>query len=124
MSHFTTIAVQIADGDLLEATLRDMGHPVERQACVRGYAGNKIAADYVVRLSNGYDIGFRRQGQTFELIADLWGLEVDPQQFLMAVMQKYAHKSLLATASAEGYAIEREEVLSDGSVRVTIGRWV
>jgi SpoVK/Ycf46/Vps4 family AAA+-type ATPase len=38
--------------------------------------------------------------------------------------QKYAHQTLLNTAATQGYTIEAEEVMEDGTVRVVVGRWV
>lgn len=124
MSHFTTIKVQIKNGEILQQTLQELGFQVDRNAMVRGYAGNKIKADYVIRQRNGYDIGFRRQGEDYEIVADFWGTEIDREEFVNAVTQKYAHKSLMAAVQAQGYTVEGEEVLEDGTVRVVVGRWV
>ena len=33
--------------------------------------GKKTTAEYVIRQSNGYDLGFRRQGETYELVVKL-----------------------------------------------------
>jgi hypothetical protein len=123
MSHFTTIKVQIKDGLILQQTLQELGFPVEQNTMVRGYAGGKTEAEYVVRQINGYDLGFRRQGETYELVADFWGANINAESFVNAVTQKYAHKSLLATAQAQGFAIEEQETLADGTVRVVVGRW-
>jgi Protein of unknown function (DUF1257) len=40
------------------------------------------------------------------------------------ITQKYAHKILLHTVAEQGYDVEAEEVMADGSVRVIVGRWV
>jgi Protein of unknown function (DUF1257) len=124
MSHFTTIKVEIQNGEILQQALQELGYEVERNTMVRGYEGNKIKAEYVIRQINGYDLGFRKQGASYELIADFWGTQIDQQAFINAVTQKYAHRSLMATVQAQGFAIEQEETLPDGTVRVVVGRWV
>jgi len=124
MSHFTTIKVEIKNGEILEQTLQDLGFVVEQQTMVRGYRGNTIQADYVIRQDHGYDLGFRKQGETYELVADFWGAAIDPIDFTNLVSQKYAHKALLATVTSQGFAIESQETLADGTVRVLVGRWV
>ncbi|NKB17930.1 MAG: DUF1257 domain-containing protein [Pseudanabaena sp. CRU_2_10] len=124
MSHFTTIKVQIENGEILQQALQELGYQVERNTMVRGYKGNKVKAEYVIRQINGYDLGFRKQGESYELIADFWGTQVDQQAFINAVTQKYAHRSLMTTVQAQGFAIEQEETLPDGTVRVVVGRWV
>ncbi len=124
MSHFTTLQVQIKDADLLEETLKELGYTVQRDASLRGYLWNRTRADLVIRQKNGFDIGFRRNEDHYELVADLWGANIDQETFLKPILQRYAHKSLLRSARQQGYAIEAEEHLEDGTIRVVVGRWV
>ena len=125
MSHFTTIKVEIKHGELLCEALRELGYKVEQNGLVRGYQGDKTRADYVIRRSNGYDLGFRRDSDDhYVLIADFWGPRINPQPLINEVQQKYAHKVLQQTVAEQGYTIEAEEVLADGTVRVVVGRWV
>lgn len=124
MSHFTTIKVQIKNGEVLHQVLQDLGYQVERNTSVRGYQGDAIQAEYVVKQSNRYDLGFRRRGENYELVADFWGAKIDQQAFINSVTQKYAHKTLMATVQEQGFNVEEEETLEDGTVRVVVGRWV
>ena len=73
MSHFTTIKVQIKNSDTLFQVLQELGYQVECNTNVRGYRGTTTLADYVIRQKNGYDLGFRRAGENYEIIADFWG---------------------------------------------------
>ena len=124
MSHFTTIKVQIKNGEILNQTLQELGYNVEYNKKVRGYQGNKTDAEYVIRQDNGYDLGFRRNGENYDLVADFWGARIDEKAFVNTIMQKYAHKTLMASVHEQGFNIEEEEVLKDGTVRVVVGRWV
>jgi hypothetical protein len=124
MSHFTTIKVQIKNGEILHQTLQELGYEVECNKKVRGYAGNKTDAEYVIRQENGYDLGFRRTGETYEVVADFWGARIDQQAFVNSIMQKYAHTTLMASVQEQGFNVEEEETLKDGTVRVVVGRWV
>jgi len=124
MSHFSTIQVQIKNGETLHQTLQELGYTVECNKKVRGYQGNKADADYVIRQDNGYDLGFRCKGENYELVADFWGARIDQKAFVNSIMQKYAHKTLMASVQEQGFNVEEEEVLADGSVRVVVGRWV
>jgi hypothetical protein len=124
MSHFSTIQVQIKNGETLHQTLQELGYTVECNKKVRGYQGNKADAEYVIRQDNGYDLGFRRKGENYELVADFWGARIDQKAFVNSIMQKYAHKTLMASVQEQGFNVEEEEVLADGSVRVVVGRWV
>jgi hypothetical protein len=123
MSHFSTVRVQIKNGTVLHEALQDLGYKVACNTRVRGYQGLHTEAEYVIRQANGYDLGFRQAGDAYELVADFWGAGINETTFVKAVTQKYAHKMLLTTATAQGYSIETEEVLQDGTVRVVVGRW-
>ncbi|BAZ85098.1 DUF1257 domain-containing protein [Dolichospermum compactum] len=124
MSHFTTIKVQIKQGEVLLDVLQELGYQVEQNTNVRGYMGDKTNAEYVIKQSNGYDLGFRKNGESYELVADFWGAKINQQEFINNISQKYAHKTLMETIQTEGFNVEEEEVLADGTVRVLVGRWV
>ena len=124
MSHFTTIKVQIKQGEVLLQVLKELGYQVEQNTQVRGYMGDKTNAEYVIKQSNGYDLGFRKNGEGYELVADFWGAEINQQEFVNNISQKYAHKTLMETIQTEGFNVEEEEVLADGTLRVIVGKWV
>ena len=124
MSHFTTIKVQIKNGETLHQTLKELGYQVECNKKVRGYQGDKIAAEYVIRQENGYDLGFRRDGENYELVADFWGARIDQNAFINSISQKYAHNTLMASVQSQGFDVEEQETLEDGTMRVVVGRWV
>lgn len=124
MSHFTTIKVQIKNGEILHQCLQELGYKVECDTQVRGYNGDLTDAEYVIRQPNGYDLGFRRNGENYELVADFWGARINRKEFIDSIGQKYAHKTLMATVKAEGFNVEEEETLADGTVRVVVAKWV
>lgn len=124
MSHFTTIKVQIKNSEILHQVLQELDYQVECNTKVRGYRGNTTEAEYVIRQQNGYDLGFRRYGENYEIVADFWGAKINQQEFVNSIAQKYAHKTLMATVQEQGFNIEEEEVLGDGTVRVVVGKWV
>ncbi len=124
MSHFTTIKIAIKHGEILHNVLQELGYQVELNTTVRGYQGNTTSAEYVIRQSNGYDLGFRRQSDGYELVADFWGANLNEKQFLNSIGQKYAHQTLIESVREQGFEIEEEETLADGTVRVVVGKWV
>ncbi len=124
MSHFTTIKVEIKNGIILQEVLEELGYQVANNTKVRGYQGNTTQAEYVIKQDNGYDLGFRRSGENYELIADFWGAKINQKEFVNSISQKYAHKTLIKSANEQGFNIEEEEILEDGTVRLVVGRWV
>lgn len=124
MSHFSTIKIEIKNGEILQQVLTELGYEVKTNTQVRGYQGNQTNADYVIRQNNGYDLGFRRNGESYELVADFWGARINEEKFLNAINQKYAHQTLMQSVEEQGFDVEEEEVLEDGTVKVVVGRWV
>lgn len=124
MSHFTTIKVQIKNGEILHQVLQELGYQVEYNTTVRGYQGHTTQAEYVIRQQNGYDLGFRRLGENYEITADFWGARINQQEFVNSITKKYAYKTLMSTVQEQGFNVEEEEVLEDGTVRVVVGKWV
>jgi hypothetical protein len=122
MSHFSRIRTELADIGLLKKSLEDLGYKIEEHAKVRGFGGQLTKAEIVVRMPNGYDLGFRKSGDTLELVADLWGLAVDKDEFLETVKQRYARNAVINQATQEGFQIVKEETLDDGSIRIVCER--
>jgi hypothetical protein len=123
MSHFTTIKIAIKNGEILNQVLQECGYNVECNTLVRGYQGKATTAEYVIRQNNGYDLGFRRQGVNYELIADFWGAKINQTEFINQISQKYAHKTLLQSLDEQGFNLEEQEILEDGTFKVVVGRW-
>ena len=124
MSHFTTIKIQIKNSEVLQEVLQELGYQVECNTTVRGYRGNTTQAEYVIRQQNGYDLGFRLNGENYEIVSDFWGAKINQKEFVNSISQKYAHKTLMNSVQEQGFDIEEEEVLEDGTVRVIVGKWV
>lgn len=135
MSHFTTIKTQIKNVDALVKALADVGFrsvEVHQTAqALMGYEGDVrsqtaeviIRRKFVGRLSN--DIGFKRQPDgTYEaIISDYDRRHGYGDDWLGQVMQRYGYHHLTATAAQQGFAIEEEENLEDGTIRLVVARW-
>jgi hypothetical protein len=135
MSHFTVIKTQIKDVDALVQALADVGFKkVEVHDTAKhlyGYRGDVrpetaeviIRRQYISKASN--DIGFKRQiDGTFEAIISEYDRCQYSQEWINRVTQRYGYHALMATAPAQGFSIESEETLEDGTIRVVVGRWV
>jgi hypothetical protein len=135
MSHFTTIKTQLRDTDALLAALKDLGfHQVECYATPQvliGYEGDRRSesAEVIIRrrfispLSN--DIGFARQadGSFHAIISEYDQRHGYDQTWLDRLVQRYGYHHLKVTADREGFTIEAEETLEDGTIRLVVGRW-
>lgn len=122
MSHFSKIQTELRDEERLREALDDLGLAYELGGKVGGFAGQQAEADIVIRQQGGYDIGFVREGDEYRMVADLWGLKVDKDEFLQQVVQRYAYRTVLAQARTEGFTVVGEEQMEDGSLRIVCER--
>ena len=134
MSHFTSIKTQIKNSDVLVSALADVGfNQVEVWSEAKplyGFQGDirEQTAEVIVRRkyigSSSNDIGFKRQEDgTFTAIVSEYDRRKYSQQWLNRLMQRYGYRMLMAAAPAEGFSVEEEETLEDGTIRVVVARW-
>lgn len=123
MSHFTTIQTQVRDIAALRDACQELGLQVAEKADARGYAGNTLPGDYVVRLQGPYDIALNRQPDgTFGLTTDWWAghvaKEVGPDYGKL--LQLYGVHKAMREARKKGLTVRRQAI-SDGRIKLTIG---
>ena len=126
MSHFSQIKTQIRNLESLTDALSDLGidwktGPSE----VRGYRGQTHAAEITIEQENGYDIGFRWNGQEYELVADLqyWQQNLSVDGFLRQVTQRYAYQTVVKETTKVGFQVAEQQQQKDGSIRLVVQRW-
>lgn len=130
-SHFSTVQTQLKDKDLLEKSLVKLGLPVtlpttEETVTVQGYKGETMEAQFAIPQENGKDIGFRWNGESYELVADLqfWQQSVPMDAFLDKVHQRYSVETILDTAAEDGFNMEElVENNVDGTVTIELSRY-
>ena len=71
-----------------------------------------------------YDIGFRRQAEEFEVVADWWGVEKDTRirqnAFLGEVSQRYSYNLVQAQAREQYLIVEEEQELENGDIVILL----
>lgn len=123
MSHFTHMQTQMVEKAYLRQALADLGYSCEEgQVEIRGYGGNRTRVDLRVATKNpGYDIGFRKVGNAYEIIADWWGIHDTKQaHFLQQVLQRYAYHAARAKLEEQGFALVSEEVQEGERVHLVL----
>jgi hypothetical protein len=130
MSHFSTIKTQLKSKELLLTSLEDIGAKVKVAdqflLPVRGYNGQTVDAEVAIEQDNGQDIGFRFNGKTYEMVADLmfWGQSVPADRFLEKLTQRYSVNAVLESAAQGGYAVQYVENKIDNTVEIELSRYV
>ena len=127
MSHFTTIRTQIVEKEYLKQALQDLGYAYQEGAVkVNGYRGNQTTAELKIATSNaGYDIGFNKTGNSYELIADWWGIrDLNQQTFVQQLSQRYAYHSACAKLEEQGFSLVSENVEEGQRIHLILRRMV
>lgn len=126
MSHFSQIKTQIRDLTSLQDALNDLGIAWKSgPQPVRGYQGQTRAAEVVIEQANGYDIGFSRNQDQYELVADLqyWQQPLSVEGFLKKITQRYAYRTVLKETTRQGFELAEQQQNQDGSIRLVLQRW-
>ncbi|MDJ0568247.1 MAG: DUF1257 domain-containing protein [Pleurocapsa sp. MO_192.B19] len=126
MSHFSNIKTKIRNLDSLKAALSDLSVDWKNgPEIVRGYKGQTLEADVVLKQENNYDIGFSWNGNEYELVADLqyWQQPLTVDGFLRQVTQRYAYHTVVNETANQGFQITEQENNQDGSIRLVVQRW-
>lgn len=126
MSHFSQIKTQIRDLSSLQSALTDLGLTWKSgPQPVRGYRGQTQTAEIVIEQGNGYDIGFTRNQEQYELVADLqyWQQTLSVEGFLKQVTQRYAYHTVVQETARQGFELTEQQQNQDGSIRLVVQRW-
>ena len=127
MSHFTRIKTKLVKKEYLVQALNDLGyHPAEGSVEIRGFGGQKMKVDVKIPTKNpGYDLGFRKAGDVYELVADWYGIhDINKETFLNQVQQKYAYHAVLTRMEEQGFEVVEEENKTDNTIHLTVRRTV
>jgi hypothetical protein len=107
--------------------LKDLGYSLEvGDVEIRGFNGQRTQVEMKIATNNpGYDIGFLKQNDTYECVADWWGLkDIDQEKFLKSLLQRYAYHAAMAELTQQGFAVAKEENQSNGEIHLTLRRTV
>ncbi len=123
MSHISRIKTKIVEKEYLLKALADLGYSVEEgDVSLNGFrvAGTPVEIKIPLRFS--YPIGFRRSGETYEIVADWWGVRgVKRADFVNQVTQRYAYHVTRARLEEQGFDLI-EEVQEKGQIRLVLRR--
>lgn len=127
MSHFSRIRTQMVVKDYIFRALADLGFSYEEgeDLEVRGFGGQKMKVEIKVPLKLSYDLGLRRQGDNYEIVADWFGVRgVKQKEFTQQLNQRYAYHAARAKLEKQGFNLVEEKVEETGQIRLTLRRMI
>lgn len=127
MSHFTRIKTRLVKEEHLLKALSDMNFEVRQgKVCIRGFGGQQTGVEVMVPTRNpGYDIGFRKAGDAYELVADWYDIkDIKPEPLLEKLQQRYAYHAVTERMAQQGFEVVEEENQQDRTIHLTERRAV
>jgi|TARA_B100001250_G_scaffold107339_1_gene90526 hypothetical protein len=124
MSHFSTIKTQITKKPALLEALELLQYNVVENVELENPLDHEHKK-WQVDISVNNEIGFRWNGQEYELVADLetWSQPFPPERFIEKVRQQYARMTIHNKVKEEGWQIAEEWEMDDNSIELTVTRW-
>ena len=124
MSHFSTIKTKIKDKEILIEALNLLQYNVQNdQELINpiNHRHEKVKVD----VSITDDIGFKWNGESYDLVADeqTWDLNVPVQRFIVKLTQQYAIQNIKKVTAKDGFTIENEIKNVNGEVELVVTRW-
>lgn len=129
MSHFTTIKTKFVALEPLKQALADVSAQfglgqIRENSVVSGFSGNTTRAELVVSTRNrGYDIGFRKEGDTYSLVADWFGIrDIQKDELIAQLSQRYAYHVVRAKLQQSGFSLVEETEQQDRTIHLVLRR--
>merc|ERR1719359_1512049 len=129
MSHLSHVKLLLKDKDALKKSLEQMGYAVNVQENdtplkVKSQQGHMEKVDLVIKQANGYDIGFVKNDETYELVTDsmFWQQDIPQDFFLEKLKQKYAVNSIIKHSEEDGFKIQNMATNADGTIKIKLER--
>ena len=129
MSHFSTIKTKLKNKPILQEALEILQYNVTEDQELKVTGAHGIGHETVeAELAIGTDVGFRLNEITgvYELVADLetWNQPIPVERFIDKVNQQYARMTIHNTVKEMGFQVEEEWEMIDGSIELTVNRWI
>jgi hypothetical protein len=115
----------MVEPEYIIAACHDLGFRCRQGAAeIRGYGGARTQVEIAMPTANqGFDIGFRRAGEHFEMVADWWGIgDINQQELLRQLTQRYAYRATRAQLAKQHFELVRETKETDGRLHLVLRR--
>jgi len=126
MSHISRIKTRMVEKEYLLMALKDLGYSYEEGDLeVNGFGAQKTQVEIKISLRLSNDIGFQKAGDTYEIVADWFGVHnLKQKEFTNQLMQRYAYHAACSKLEEQGFALVNEENQKDGQIRLVLRRMV
>jgi hypothetical protein len=126
MSHISRIKTQMVEQKFIINALHDLGYAVEEgDLKIKALGGDEVKVELKVNLKMSNDIGLRKNGNHYEVIADWWGVRsIKKETFVNQLTQRYAYHATKSKLEQQGFTLVEEETKDTGQIRLVLRRMV
>ena len=124
MSHISHVMTRMVEKEFLIQALNDLGYSFEEGDLeVQGTGGKKARVSIKINLRLSFDIGFQKEGDAFEIVADWYGVRgLKKKGFSEKVKQRYAYFATKAKLEEQGFTLVSEEIGDKGMIHLVLRR--
>jgi hypothetical protein len=114
----------MVEKEFLIQALKDLGYAYEEgELEIRGTGGRKAHVAIKINLRLSFDIGFRKSGDAYEIVADWFGVRgLQKKEFTEKVKQRYAYIATRAKLEEQGFTLVSEELGEKGKIHLVLRR--
>lgn len=116
MSHYVNTELKLSNqGHIVEA-LKRLGYQIKqgRHSMSNGY-GQVETVDFAIV---GKPIGFRKKGDSYEMVADFWGTGLNRVEFVRSLKREYAKIQVAEVCKKTGLRPTNWVETSDGTLQM------
>lgn len=124
MSHFSRIQTKIVEKQHLLQAIKDLGFTAEEgELKLAGFGLQTLPVEIAIRLPFSYDIGFRKNGEFYEIVTDWFGVRgINREEFTAKLTQRYAYHVARMKLESQGFTLVEEQVQETGQIRLLLRR--
>lgn len=121
MSHWVEKKTNFTDIEALKDACNMLGIQLVQNAKARGWSGNTIKADYVIKLKGSYDVALIRKGEHWDIRADWYDGSVKNAigKDGNKLKQAYTAAATVKVARAQGHPVEMQRI-ENGDIKLVL----
>ena len=125
MSHITKLKTKIQDREYLLKALDSLGivYRIGPEIITSFYGEQRLAEIILPTKNEKYSIGLVKNGDTYELIADWYGIkEFTAEELLGKIAQRYSYMVVTEKLAERGFEIASQDIDAQNQIRITLKR--
>jgi len=119
MSSFTTVKTEMYEEHTLREVIKALGFQISEEKELKNYYGTIQNVDFQVIGRGGKNIGFKKVGRCYEIIADTFMNKAYKSTTRM-ILQNYAQKIVMRNVNALGYTQVKRTVGKDNTIKLVL----